>query len=438
MAPITILLDTHAFLHYRSLEEIDWLKLLGADDVSILIAPVVTRELDKIKVTHDKKKIRKRAAAALSKIAESLRKPPPRHIRSGVELRFRQSEPSIDFDAHRLNDKISDDWLIATALELREEYPNGRLVIVTNDVGFQMKAVGHGLECVEIPEEYSLPDLPDPDELRTRELERELTGYRRAAPDLRLTFLDGKDHLRVQLARIPLPGDEDISRRMTELRLAHPRATKPERYSGAELMLGGVGPLDIDRHNDRTEKFYVEYERYLKSLDKFEDAQRRLFQIAIVLRNTGYSPAEDIDIYLHLPDGLTIAEDVESLMTIPNEPRAPVGPRSTMQEQAEQALASIKLTNIAHLRMPDFSHIDAIGANVSSPTIRRTNSFEVQLNVQQLKHTLEIEFDPLFVLFDSWETTKSIAIRYRILAANVPTPIRGDLHVAVQIAEPTR
>jgi hypothetical protein len=430
-------LDTNYFLHYRSVEEVDWLKLLNAESADLIVAPVVIRELNEIKELGDRKKLRKRADSALKRLAGILRQPAPAAVKKCVALGFRQNDPVIDFHAHKLNDQIADDWLIATILEFRTEFPESRIALVTNDVGLQLKAVGHGVEHVELPEVYSLPDEPDPDQKRIEELTRELNAYKSSAPDLMLAFGDGKDHFRVQLARIPLITDEEVSRRMEELRCAHPKALKPQAYSGADLMRGGVGSHDIDRHNKRLDNFYLSYEKYLRALAEFEDRQRRLFRLGLILVNLGSAPAEDIDADLHVPDGILVLDNPESVQIAPLEPKAPEGPKSTMQERLEMArnIAPVALAGLP-ARLSDLAAgMPSVGLNVSKPTVRRTKSFEIHFHVQQLKHTFQVGFDALFGVFDSWDTAKPFTIDYELVAANVPQPVDGQLHVIPEIVE---
>lgn len=431
---VVAFLDTNAFLHYAPISEVDWLDLLKADDAVIMISHVVIRELNKQKDLGEKKKLRKRAGSALMKIAALSRQSAPAYIRNCVELRFREHDPLIDFPAYKLNDKLSDDWLIATMLEYRQEVPGIRLVLVTNDVGLELKAIGHGLECLELPENYMLPDDPDPDQIRTQELERELLAYKKNLPDLRLAFEGGRDRIQIRLVKVPLGSEEEVCTKMAEVRATRPKVVKADRYSGADLMRGGVGPLDIDRYNKRMDEFYRAYEQYLKATGLLEDSQRRLCQLDLVLENAGSCPAKDIDVDLHLPDGLRVADDVESLLTYPSEPKAPEGPKSLLQERAEM-IGSIKPVSGLDIGNIELRAIEDIGRNVSRPVIRRTDSLEIHFHVRELKHTCQADFDPLFVLFDSWATTRSFTIDYELLASNVPRLVAGQLHIIVDTAE---
>lgn len=67
--------------------------------------------------------------------------------------------------------------------------------------------------------------------------------------------------------------------------------------------------------------------------------------------------------------------------------------------------------------------------NVSSPNIRKSNSYDVEYKITKLKHNSAESFDPLIITFDSNETINSFRIGYKINAANVPKPVSGSLHV---------
>lgn len=104
-----------------------------------------------------------------------------------------------------------------------------------------------------------------------------------------------------------------------------------------------------------------------------------------------------------------------------------------MQEQLEW-LSSVRPIP-SPLAMPDFSRIEKIGRNVSSPTIRRTNSYEIHFHVRTLKHKYQEPFETLFVAFDSWDTAKPFTVGYELSAGNVPNVVHGQLHVIVEVAE---
>jgi hypothetical protein len=70
--------------------------------------------------------------------------------------------------------------------------------------------------------------------------------------------------------------------------------------------------------------------------------------------------------------------------------------------------------------------------NVSSPDIRRSNSYDVELHVRKLKQNISESFYPMIITFDSFEHASSFQIDYQIVAENIPKSITGALHVIVE------
>ena len=196
-------------------------------------------------------------------------------------------------------------------------------------------------------------------------------------------------------------------------------------------MVQKLGLVNIERHNARLEEFYARYETYLRNLNGFNEVTSRTIQLDVVLVNRGTTPASDIDIYMHLPDGLEVLEEVDD--KVPVEPVAPLRPMSRMEESLSQ-IAQLTLGPPAGLfdRHLGLGPGNAVPRNVSGPTIRRTNSFEVRVHVRDLKHNLQVTLDPLFVRFETQATAKSFSIDYSLYAANVPNPVSDKLHVIIQ------
>jgi hypothetical protein len=158
-----------------------------------------------------------------------------------------------------------------------------------------------------------------------------------------------------------------------------------------------------------------------------------MVSLEIVLRNDGFCPAKDIDIEMQLPDGMNVSDKAETLFEVPDEPSAPVGPKTAFQERLEMTTMGGIVTPIG--LMADMRAIERISRNISVPKIFRTNSFDIHVHVRELKHNLQAELDTLFVLFESWHTARSFTVDYELLAANVPQRVTNRVHVIVEIEE---
>jgi hypothetical protein len=142
----------------------------------------------------------------------------------------------------------------------------------------------------------------------------------------------------------------------------------------------------------------------------------------LMLGNRGTAPANDIDIFLYFPDGFELY-DKESLPPIPSEPEPPEKPGvsrlGSMVAQLQPAMWNFQMPKVGP-------------TNVSAPLIRKTESYEVRIHVGQQKHNLEQPVASLYAIFESYEAARSFGFHYTLVAANLPKPIEGDLHVIVK------
>jgi hypothetical protein len=113
--------DTNTFLHFNQLDQIDWPTLLCGHRVTMVITPIIIRELEEQKVKNPVRKLRERAAGRIRWLGERIEATEPAEIRPNVSLIFVRHSPTLDFTERRLSVHIADDQLIATVLEFKEE-----------------------------------------------------------------------------------------------------------------------------------------------------------------------------------------------------------------------------------------------------------------------------------------------------------------------------
>ncbi len=427
-------LDTNTFLHFPSIEQIDWLKHLSAKRVTLVVAVVVLRELNKRKdALGSPKKIRKRASLALKTLRRFL-KEGATEVRPAVELQFRPNDPVFDFGSHGLTRELSDDYLLASILKFRQENPEAEIVLITQDMGLEVKAHEHSIQVLELPEKLRLPEEMDQDEKYMKELEEKVRRYERRMPDLKLVFQGGGDRFRVSLPQTGV--NQDVIR--DNIRRGYPPLKKAGGYSGADLFRGTVvSPGQIDEYNKRIETFYAEYEVYLQALDEYMQWRQRVIPLNIVLHNDGTCPAQSVDILMYLPDaGLKLLQE-DDLVEPPAEPEAPERPKtfSEMMTTVKGAIEEfgkgpyISPEVMRSLRSPVFHPAQD---NVSRLSIKKIKSYEVCDHVMEVKHKLSEDLEPLYILIDSLETARSLTIEYSIHANNVPDKVEGELHVIVE------
>ena len=425
--------DTNVFLHFRPVNEIDWCSLLHETTVDLKIAPVVTRELEEQKTVNQVRKLKERAAGAVKLLYKYVG---GTLVRDGVTLEFLIKEPTAEYAASRgLNLQLGDDWLIGTFLMYRDEHPNTRCVIVTNDLPLTVKANHYQIECVSLGESLQLPPEPDPLEKKNRQLEAELLRYKSREPDLSLRFVDGDQHVRLRLKH---PIDASDPEPEIQEKLAAAKQKCPLVVPGLSQSVNPNHPLAAifgeiqktasafdamarqfsEEYNRRVCKYYEDYEKYLRNNAWVKVLETRAIMIELKLVNGGTCPAEDIHLLLHFPDGFTLYDE-EHLPEELDEPAVP-------SKEASWYPSISALSGF-----PDISRLPTL-RNPSLPKIRKTNSYDVTFEFPKLQHGFSRKIEPLYVAFDSWDSVSPFAIEYTIHAGNMIDDETGQLGVIVE------
>lgn len=442
MKPLYAFIDTNIFLHYQPFDQIKWTEILDSTNVVLIATPVVIRELDEHKDQHRISGIRDRARTALKKIEQIDLEESSASLPDGVGLKY-VKEPAIDFQQYGLRVETNDDHLIASCLAHLEAEPETDIVLVAGDTGLRLKARQHEIKAVELPEKYKLQSAIDSIEKENKQLQRRVQQLENRFPKLKLAFADGANQFRVTLP-IPLSVPEErIQQQMENIKRKHskrqdiPKDKPQEARSRLEdliqnpnLMSRAIGdptqpsPKEIERYNSALDKFYEKYERYLREYSANVNVQRRTIRLDIYLFNYGTAPAEDIDVFLHFPDGFDLYDENDR----PQTPEVPEPPRSP-RIRSEMLYPTLDTRALSYLNRP-FPSVP-IQSNVSAPEIKRSNSYDVSYEVQRLKQHMNEPCDPLYVVFDSFENTASFRIDYRINSADLPDETNGSLNVVV-------
>lgn len=147
-----------------------------------------------------------------------------------------------------------------------------------------------------------------------------------------------------------------------------------------------------------------------------------MLPIEIQMHNKGKAPANDIDIWLHFPDGFVVINEDE-FPRKPKEPALPYKPKNRFDLGSGNYLG---VPNLSHLN----PRVNLPAATLTSrPDIRKTNSYEVNIHRKNLKHFHKTSLDTLLVVYPSFSEIISFTIDYRIIVNNVPEPVIGNLSV---------
>jgi hypothetical protein len=430
-----LFLDTQIFLHYQPIEQVDWPALTGSKELTIILAPIVLRELDKHKQTHPIGRLKKRAANTLARLDQWAEQGLRTSLRAGVTLGFLPYEPQIDFVAHRLSRDWHDDQLLASLIEFCQEHPEECVALVTADAGLKLKARSRGIRLLVLADDQKLPEEPDPNEQRVKQLEQELREQKLRSPKLRVCFEGGLDHRDVCLPAPVDPCEEGLARELALVRSRLPRFPL-DQYSSfttirpaMEIAYGiGVGASDADiaAYNEQLGAYYEHYIEWLCRNCHSENEYRGTFELPLCLTNEGSGAATDLHIFLEFPESVRLYGK-ENPRSQPPAPPAP--PMGGLERRFGPDVAATLMGRPASQKVPDAGPPQP---NVRGPILRHEPVPSAEYRVGKLKHKLIETLAGLFVTFPSPADAASFAVTYRINAENVPEEVTGKLHVVIE------
>jgi hypothetical protein len=367
--------------------------------------------------------------------------------------------PNVNFATEGLNPDWSDDVLVALALQYQREHGDATVMLITQDGYPRIRAQAAGLRVESLPDTWKLPVEEDPVERENRLLKQQLQRVEAAVPvldlrfakdlgkSLRVTLHDPgplsdvyiKDQLRPLEEQYP-PAEAFSPRSSQEARPLEPRSGRDdspiELSSLAALMKATSDPYDakdVERYARERAAFLSGYSAYLQTQREYERRRQRSITLTVELVNSGSSPATDVDVLMHVPDGLFVSET--SRLQAPEAPDPPQSPR-TLVQLIRTGLSLPPLVDVQSMlapritARPEFYHTP----NVSPLRIRKTDSYEITCQVLKLKHNFTLKLPSMYLTFVEGEPVRPFRIGYWIHAANVPTPVQGQLNVVANTA----
>jgi hypothetical protein len=429
-----VFLDTNCLIQYKNIDQIDWKALTGYKHVSLLIAPIVLTELNRHKDRGDKSRVRERARTVISLLRELTTSSSPRSVRDGVNIEIITGEPLIDFPLNGLDGSVADDRLIGTALAFVRRNNNAHPVfLATGDFAVEMKAKARTeLQPLAMPYTLALPPENDPAQKELRELKAKLTKYENAAPKLRLTGFQREDKGRL-FFRKELDSSKRLDRIMDNLQGKyrfitnaplgddHNQHHNQHKEAAALSELFNPKPEDIEEYNAKLRSFFDDYRTWYLDHEATLNCKRLSCPLFLNVVNEGNKVAEDVHVKLHLPDGFEVMAGYPELK---RGPRPPERPRAAIFATLPQLnLQPRGLLN--SLRLPE----PTASGQVTLKSLRRTHSYDAEMEFPRLRQRDSIELTVLFIHFSSIADVKSFELEYQITAANSPIYFDGKMPV---------
>lgn len=439
-----VVIDTNILLHYKLPNEIDWCTKLQCKEAEIIITRKVMSELNAHKDRHASKWESKRASVVIKHIHNTLIN--GALLGPKVILTLQSFNPSINFSAYQLHTDAPDDWVLASAVQLHQERNDADVVVLTNDMGQANAAKSLGLQGIWWSDnEYRLPDEPDPDQKRIKQLEDENKKLKDRVPVLDLNF-PGQIR-KMELSRLRNP-QEYVDAELARARSVHQPLDVPDQLPNQEVenksrrvitknelfehlkrmnkVVDGISLGARYDYNSLLKKYLEELEAHLNAVAFYES---QVVELQIVVENNGTCPAEDTDISIEFPDGISVMDedDLPKRTERPEPPERPVCGKE--YEPAPLRSDHTGFANWAGL-IPHGSHPIS---NVRGPVVDASGR-QVKFNIGKIKQKTQVRLAPLFVVFDSASGAKSFSFKYRILSEKVPDEVTGNLSIVLQWA----
>jgi len=421
------IIDTNSLIHYKMFSEIDWLSELSSSNVGLIICPTVLQELDRKKFAESNIDIRNRSQKIISKLSEFMDNT---IIRNNITIKFLEKEPQIDWEKENLSKDIPDDRIIATALELADM---DNLIIVSADLGLKLKSKSRNIKTHTLSDDLLVKVKKVKQEAELIKLRQRVAHLENRLPKLSLKIIDNKSYSEFKKYMYNEIKDYDsaeANKIVTQLR-SKLEYTLPEVESNslslAFSQFGLPSEEEITRYRNDVEKYLSDLLKYYEDEWHHKVILSRIFQIDLLLLNDGNTPAEDVEIFLHFPDGFKMFQENE----IPHQPKKPEEPDKP-RTMSEIIMGHTGLTVPSSLLNPSYfpqhSDISTKGTD-TSPNIKETNSYDVFFRIDKLKHKINIQLDPLLIYFENYDSINSFSFNYTILADNYPDEFQGELNI---------
>lgn len=303
-----LFVDSNLFLQCRPLEELDWDRFGGREEVTILVPSAVLAELDKHKSDGNSRRAQ-RARRALQFLNALLEAPDDTVvIRTSPTKVIAQFAPEVSGDASNSND----DSILLEVAELSRTRGDQAVGLVTHDTNLKVKAKRKGLRFFAVPDEWLLTPEPDKRDKRVRQLEDEVALLKRQTPIMEIT-LDGNQEIELVVPNYE-PLTPGTTERLVEAMTAKFPMKRDFSLTAKEQLLsaGGIGmfglrpPADWEIAKYQDEE-YPEWKRSLRSrLEQLHSSLRArdaTANIHLLVANSGTVSGEHVHVALRVSKG---------------------------------------------------------------------------------------------------------------------------------------
>lgn len=442
-------LDTNIFLQFKMFDEIDWKNLLNEKEICLVIPKKVIQELDKHKNDPVSARRRDRARSATKKIFE-YQTQHGGEIKQNLILKAETEAPKADWlELNGYDPTDPDDCVVGSAHHFKSMNPTYRVILFSDDTGVSLKAHANKIDYLIPPDDLRLPSEPDPLQAENQKLQRELQRFQNAQPKLAIEIENQNGNLSKIIDfeinfQEKLISENQINQKLKYLfeslkyndlidegsKFNTSSTAKIDSFV-SQIFMGITYPSQkkVDNYHELLNKFLQkEYSQYLTELNAYQNQLRRTCLVKLVLENNGTSPARNVDVLLHFPDGFQLFDEE---LAQPDEPRPPQKPEPLDIMSGVSRTKMLDSSLYLPVTPPTNYPIPPSGPSFS---IRKTHSYEINFGpLDAIKHNHIYQLPDLYLLFESFAgSSTGFEIDYEITADNLPDKVEGKLTIRLQ------
>ena len=315
-----LFLDTCGLLQFKGFEDIPWKSILNTDDdITIVIASIVMREIDKHKDGPKGKK--KNKARDLSK---KMNKVFLQGETCRVPLLYCMEKQIEQTDTHKFDLSVNDDRLVATALF--SDYPNEDIYVVSYDTNILIKAKDAGLKTLYMPEEFLATEEPSEEEKELKKVKTELDRWTNRLPKPSIGLYDAEDNvLRIKKEEVPdidILVEDEVNKEaikvpkeeLSQINYNNSYDYLLQLHNSMNRLLHS--DLEINTFNSMREEYLKDFRAKRFAEMKHQIQKRTYKRLKFYVQNTGTAPTGDMYVELTFPESLMLYSPNESRETL--------------------------------------------------------------------------------------------------------------------------
>jgi len=426
--------DTNCLLHYPCIKDIDWRSLCDSEFVRIILSRQVIAELDE-KKSHPT--LRERAERSIKEIKRLLKE--GGHVRDKVIIEsFKKDIPFFEYPPD-LNTDSQDDRIICQVIRCAEENAPIQVIVVSEDLGMELRCETFNIMVVEPPRAERLPNPTTDLERERNKAVKELHQLKNRMPDICVKISPTNEDFENQI-KIRLPDREsetiniesEIAHKTAELAVHRPCNQGGNPRSHIDQIGRIFLPSDEEyaRHEKDLGIYLKKYRKHLESKARFDQCLLRAFEFWIKIENAGNTPAFEVEISLRFASVLQALfsenNQVGSLPTIEEEPKKPIPPRNIA------GFADISALNLV---APNYFNFTPELSRAGLPNVSLAgddnSGFLLNFTNAKLSHHNPVICGPFMAIMKEGLDFKPFQVTATITADNLAAAVEKKLNILI-------